>query len=350
MPKSKRNARPVWPNGRRMETADKQSVCSFASLLKGAKRAMRSVRWKNSVARYEVRLTENLWKLHQELMDDTYGTREGQTFPIYYPKYREVTAVKLEDRIVQSSFVVNVIYPQVISKMNPNNCACLKGKGVDYARNRLKEILKDCSPDAYALKIDMKNYFGSINHRIMIDVMSKYITDEWSRWFYADVINSNGKDVGIGLGSEINQLSASVLLNDLDEVLDNGKYIRYADDVLFIGTKEECKAALETARRITSGLFLKISEGKTYIQRIRYPLAFLGFTFLRHDNGKVTLKRLREKVKDEKRKLKKMYIKGIPEERIAEHYQSVRATMAKGCRSGVVKLDRYHKQVKKAGG
>lgn len=73
-------------------------------------------------------------------------------------------------------------------------------------------------------------------------------------------------------------------------------------------------------------LKLKISYKKTFIQPISRPVSFLGFTFYLK-NHKITLKRIKSKLNNEKRKLRRMFKLKIPLERIRVHYNSVRSNM-----------------------
>ena len=134
---------------------------------------------------------------------------------------------------------------------------------------------------------------------------------------------------------------AVAFLNKLDHMLDDGDYERYMDDFAYVGTKEECEKALKIIEKVTSSLGLTLSKKKTYIQSLEQPVKFLGFTFLLHGTGKVTMKRCKDKLNNEKRKLRRMKKKNIPFDKIMEHYTCVRVVMKKGNRSGVVKLDRY---------
>ena len=134
---------------------------------------------------------------------------------------------------------------------------------------------------------------------------------------------------------------AVAFLNKLDHMLDDGDYERYMDDFAYVGTKEECEKALKIIEKVTSSLGLTLSKKKTYIQSLEQPVKFLGFTFLLHGTGKVTMKRCKDKLNNEKRKLRRMKNKNIPFDKIMEHYTCVRVVMKKGNRSGVVKLDRY---------
>lgn len=326
----------------RKETT-KYLVCNISNLLIAEKRCHRKVGYKNSVSRFDLNLLTKIYELHCELLNGKYTTSEGQVFEIFEPKYRLVTSTRFKDRIPQSSYVTNYMYPKIISTHIDNNCACVKEKGVEYARNKFKDILRKSFINDYCLKVDFKDYFGSIHHDMLFKELSSYMEDDWCNSYYQDVINCNKKCIGIGLGSEINQLSAVSFLNMLDHKIINfsNQYVRYMDDLLFIGTKEECKKILGLIRNESLRLKLNISLKKTYIQPVNKPIKFLGFTFLLHPTKKVTMKRIKQKLNNEKRKLKRMKRKNVPLERVLEHYQSVRAVMKKGNRSGVMKLDKY---------
>lgn len=329
------------PAERQTETISKYDVCNLSALMSAEERCHRGVGYKNSVSRYHMLALSKNYDTLQELINGKYKTQKGDSFEIFEPKHRTVTSTKYKDRIPQTSFVLNYIYPKVISKLIDNNFSCIKDRGVDAAREEFKRILRLHTPNDYVLKADLKGYFESINHQKLFDVMSEYINDIWAMEYYQDVINSNEQEIGITLGSEINQLSAVAFLNKLDHMLDDGDYERYMDDFVYVGTKNECEEVLKIIEKITSSLGLTLSKKKTYIQPLKQPVKFLGFTFLLHDTGKVTMKRCKDKLNNEKRKLRRMKKKNIPFDKIMEHYTCVRAVMKKGSRSGVVKLDRY---------
>lgn len=333
--------RNVYPGESQTETTAQKAVCNFSNLLLAEKRCHRSVGYKNSVSRFHMCVMSKTYELHQSLMDGTYHTQNGQKFEIFDPKHRIVTSTKYKDRIPQASFVVNFMYKEIIPNLIHNNFACIKGKGVDNARKAFKEILRNASIDDYCLCADLKGYFDSISHETLLNEMSPYLHDTWVLEYYADVINSNGQEIGIGLGSEINQLSAVSFLNRADHLIDNGSFVRYMDDFHYIGTKSECMQVLKLIEIECDRLHLKLSKNKTYIQPVKNPIKFLGFTFFKHPTGKITLKRIKSKLNNEKRKLRRMKESKVAFQQVLEHYKCVRAAMKKGNRSGVVKLDRY---------
>lgn len=337
------NKRSDYPVERQNEATVRDTVCALTSMYIANKRNKRNISYKNSVSRYNMLVLSKSYKLGEECANLIYTTGEGGHMVVTYPKYRDVKTTFYRDRMIQTSFILNYFYPEVVLHIYKNSHACIKGRGVDAARNQFKEMLRQASPSDYCLKLDITNYFGSIDHEKLINELYNYIHDDWSRWYYANVINANKNNIGIGLGSEIHQLSAVVFLNDLDKLIGNieDSYERYMDDFIFIGSKKKCEYVLFFAKEYLSYKGLSISEKKTYIQKVDKPIKFLGFSFLRHRSGKITMKRLKDKICDEKRRLKKMKRNNTQLENVKTHYNSVRAMMKHGNRSDLMQLDRF---------
>lgn len=337
----KRNTSPVE---RRTETTGK-TVCTFSSLVRSERRCHRRVGYKNSVSRFHLLTMSKCYGICKDISNGSYKTGVGKSFEVYEPKYRIVTSTSYNDRIPQTSFVLDIFYPRVVPNMVAENFACYKDKGVDAARDKMIENLKLANMDDYVLCADIKNYFGSIDHQKLIEELVPFIGHE-DIWFYEDVIESNKQNIGLTLGSEINQLSASSFLYRFDKIaVSMGLYERYMDDIRFIGSKERCLKVLEILENFARSVNLELSVKKTYIQPISRPVSFLGFTFLKHPSGKVTMKRKKDKVNHEKRKLRRMKKANVPFERVQVHCQSVRAGLKKGNRSGVVKYDNFVKSL-----
>lgn len=340
-----RNTYPVQESGQTEATVQK-TVCGLNALLENEVQTHRRVGHKNSVSRFHMLTMSKCLKLSNQLMTGAYHPEKGEPHEVFEPKHRVTIASKYPDRVPQSSYVTNYYYKEVIPHLSEANCACMKGRGTDYARKRLKDILREAEPGDWCVKADMTGYFASIVHDFLVQELSQFITDSWALYFFKLIVENTRNPVGLDLGSEVYQLSATSYMNHLDHKLsDLGGYVRYQDDLLFVGSKERCLEALGLIRTEADRLGLTVSEKKTYLQPIRRPVRFLGYSFLRHETGRVTLKRLPEKVRRERRKLKRMKEKEVPIERIDAHYQSVRASMKKGSRSDLMKLDRYYKSL-----
>lgn len=341
MPNDK-DERNVHPVDRQTKATDIMSVCGLNALLAGEARAHRRVGYKNSVSRFHMLAMSKCNDLKNSLLDGTYKPERGEKHEVFEPKYRLTVSSKYVDRVVQASFVVKYFYPHVIPHLIDNNFACIKGRGVDQARKAFKEILRNADINDWCVCADMTNYFGSIRHDKLYDEVGRYITDDWAAWFYSLTVENSSYPVGLDLGSEVYQLSATSFPNRLDHSLNHGGYLRYQDDLRIVGTKEQCKAYLSMIREGAEELGLTLSEKKTYAQPIRRPVKFLGFSYLKHPTGKVTMKRLPEKIRREKRKLKRMFANGIPPERIQDHWLGARECIRKGSRSDLYKMDKLY--------
>lgn len=159
--KNKRNASPVE---RRTETTGK-TVCTFSSLVRAERRCHRRVGYKNSVSRFHLLTMSKCYSIYKDIATRNYKTGIGKSFEVYEPKYRIVTSTSYNDRIPQTSYVLDVFYHKVVPNMIEENYACYKGKGVEKAREKMVENLRTCNFDDYILCADIKNYFGSINHK-----------------------------------------------------------------------------------------------------------------------------------------------------------------------------------------
>ena len=341
----KRNEHPACGQKKATDSLDpaRESVCGLNALLKAEERAHRGVGYKNSVSRFHMLALSRCAELSNELSNGEYRPAKGERHEVWEPKYRVVSSSKYLDRVPQASFSVNYFYKKIVPHLIENNYACIKGRGVDLAREKLKEILRSASEDDWCLKADMKNYLASIRHEALYGELGEYIADPWAMEYFRQTVENATAPDGLDLGSEIYQLSATSFLNRLDHMLDDGKYIRFQDDLLYVGAKPDCVRALRIIREEAARLGLVLAEKKTYMQPVRNPIRFLGFTFWRHETGRVTLKRLPEKLRHERRKLRRMRNKGIPADRVRTHYMSVRAGLRKGSRSDLYKMDRYAK-------
>lgn len=218
-----RNAHPVQEIGQ-TEATVQDAVCGLNALLAAETRTRRKVGYKNSVSRFHMLTMCKCWILLQELLNGTYKPEKGEKHEVFEPKYRVTVSAKYRDRVPQSSFVKNCFYPSVVPHLSKVNCACLKGRGVDYARNILKQILRNASMDDWCLKVDMKSYFASIDHEVLFEEFKQYFPDEWAFGFFKMTIENTANSVGLDLGSEVYQLSATAFLNRLDQRLDHGTY------------------------------------------------------------------------------------------------------------------------------
>ena len=108
-----------------------EQVISFDNLYKGLKQSCRNIRWKDSTVGYEGNALKNTYRLRESLLSGKYKIDRYQHFTIYEPKRRDIVATRLKDRQFQRSLCDNGLYEQITKSFITDNCACLRGRGVD---------------------------------------------------------------------------------------------------------------------------------------------------------------------------------------------------------------------------
>lgn len=272
-------------------------IIAFPNLLLAAKRAARGKRYRSNVAAFTLALEEELHGLQQELMSHSYRPGRYRTFVIRDKKPRLISAAPFRDRVVHHA-LCNMIEPIFDRGFLDDSYACRKGKGTHTAINRASGF---ASRFRFVLKCDIQQYFSSIDHGVLMELIRRRIWDKEVLWLVNTIIEAShshqeftsyfpGDDLftpferrkGLPIGNQTSQFFANVYLNGLDhyikEVLQAPAYIRYVDDLLvFHHRKEPLHHICEAIRTYGENLRLRLHPGKCYVAPVR-----TGFTFLGH--------------------------------------------------------------------
>ena len=295
-----------------------EQAIGFKQLYKGLKKSCKNVRWKDSVVGYEVNAMRNTHRLRQSLLNGTYKIDPYQRFKVHEPKERDIVATRIKDRQFQRSLCDNGFYEQITRGFITDNCACLIGRGVDYTLNRLtchlRRYRQKHGNQGWVLKCDIHHYFESINHEVACRAIRKCVADTQIADRVCEVVNSFGEIRGIGLGSQISQLVALSVLNDLDhfikERLRIKHYIRYMDDfVLIHPDKEYLQYCLTEIEREVNKIGLFLHPNKTKISPLSQGVKLLQWRFLITDSGKIVRRMGKNKMGRQRRKMRKIYVK-----------------------------------------
>lgn len=328
---------------------------TFKELYKGLKKSCCNVRWKDSVTGYEANGLKNTYLLRQSLLDGTYKISGYQRFKVHEPKEREIVATRLKDRQFQRSLCDNVLYPQITRSFIRDNCACQRGKGVDDTLDRLTVHLRRYyfkhGPNGWALKCDIRHYFAETPHDVAKAAIRKRLTDQRAAYYTDSIIDSFGGDKGIGLGSQVSQITELAVLDDLDhyikERLRIKHYLRYMDDFILIHEdKSVLLAALAEIEKRLSALGMTLNK-KTQILPLKNGVLWLKWRFVLTDTGKVIRKICMKSVVRERRKLRKMAklaVAGrIPVAAITESFITWKAHAQRGnCRKIVADMQKLY--------
>lgn len=315
---------------------------SFGELYDGLRKARRNVMWKDSVAGYSLDGLKNTYKLRQELQSGDYKISKYQRFVIHEPKTREIVATRIRDRQFQRSLCDNILYGDMTRGFIHDNCACQRGKGVDFAMNRLEKHLRDYyrehGTDGWVLKADIHHYFPETPHDVAKQAVRKRVKCDRAYQAAADIIDSFGGEKGIGLGSQVSQLVELAVLDDLDHLIkEKGKirhYIRYMDDFILIHhDREYLQKVMKAIEKQLTMIGLELNR-KTQIYSLKHGITFLKWRYTLTDSGKVIRKMSRKKITKQRRKIKKLATKvimgSLPESALDDSFKSWEANAKRG--------------------
>lgn len=372
-----------------------ERFCSFDAMYDASYKVCRNVRWKDSTINFEENRIETILKTEADLRACEYEQLVFSCFSIIERgKPRDIRACHINDRLVQNALCEQVLLPELTPRFIYDNCATLRGKGIDFALKRVKKHLQQAhrkyglGKDFYGLRIDIQKYFDSIDHKslkkaakrlikdkriyqlccYLIDTFSFKLTKDSSpipgkdyyiskRHKYTRISTTNFKpgrkyyeydNKSLGLGSQTSQLFALLALNEIDHFIKEELHIkyygRYMDDLyLFHNDSQylaECEKRIEV-RLNKQGL--KMNKKKTTITRIspihadgkrHAPLKYLKWNFYLTDTNHIIQIPFKKKVAHQRRKLKKMqalWLEGkISTDEIQKSYQGWRAHISKG--------------------
>lgn len=304
-------------------------IFTFENLYNAYLECRKGKQHKGEVIRFEANLSYNLFKIQNELLLKKYKLGNYKKFCIYEPKERLIEALPFKDRVVVRCFCDITLKSKIDKKLIYDNCACRKGKGTIFAIKRLhkflrKEYQKTQNNKIYFLKCDIKKYFASINHDVLLSILEEIHFSKDEMWFIKKLIKEQPDQVekGLPLGNQSSQWFALLYLNKIDrfikEKLQVKSYVRYMDDMILVHND---KAFLLNCKRKIEELcidLLKIElNKKTQIGQVKNGIDFLGYRHILTETGRIIVKlrySSKQRMKKHLKTVNKLYRKGIVDE------------------------------------
>ncbi|MDO8517615.1 MAG: reverse transcriptase domain-containing protein [Nanoarchaeota archaeon] len=294
-----------------MKTYNKlyDKICLINNLANAWREARKGKTKKIYVIEFEQNTKENLLKLREELLNQTYKPQPLKTFTLRDPKTRRISKSAFIDRIVHHA-LVRVIEPIFDKTFIYDSCANRKGKGNLFALNRFdlfkRKVTNNLKSEAFCLKADIKHYFQEVSREVLLKVIKKKLSDERVLWLIEQIIKnyqSEKTDKGMPLGNLTSQFFANIYLNELDYFVKHKLrvkyYIRYVDDfVILHKSKEQLEEwKIKIDEFLKQELKLELHKEKSKIIPLSHGIDFVGFRNFYH------FKLLR------KRNIRKIFIK-----------------------------------------
>ena len=288
------------------------SVFSLENIYRAYLDCRKNKRNKHDALEFEFDADENLFKLCCDLQNRTYHPSTSVCFINKKPKLREIFAAHFQDRVVHHLLVryLEKIWEPIFIF---DSYASRQNKGTHLAVKRLKKftqkVTNNSSIPAYYMHLDIKNFFLSIDKRVLFELITNRKMHKNMKWLtHVLIFHDPTKDYelktsrsllnkvpaqkslfgdedekGLPIGNLTSQFFANVYLNGFDQFIKHELkcrfYMRYVDDFILIHKNKEILNSWKKPIKgyLKNYLNLKINESVTKIQPISNGIDFLGY-------------------------------------------------------------------------
>lgn len=237
-----------------------------------------------------MRLTDNINELHQKLLNKKFEHGQYHAFRLNDPKPRLIHKASVCDRLVHHA-VYRKLAPGFDRFFIHDSYACRKGKGVHKALERFarfgNKVSRNHTRTTWVLQCDIRKFFDSIDHQVLLAVLRQYITDEATIQLLEVIIGSfsiqSTLKTGLPLGNLTSQLLVNVYMNVFDQFvkrkLKMEYYIRYADDFVFLHHNRDYLEMLlpQVEQFLFDTLNLTLHPNKIHMKTLYSGIDFLGW-------------------------------------------------------------------------
>ncbi len=233
-------------------------------------------------------LMDNILTLQNELKTKTYTHGSYQAFNISDPKPRNIHKACVRDRLLHHA-IYRQLYFSFDKKFIFHSYSCRRNKGTHRALGAFTKMAQKVSANhtktCWVLKCDIKKFFASIDHKILLNILEERITDTDVLWLLKQVIKSFHTQLskGLPLGNLTSQLLVNVYMNEFDKFVKHKLrmryYVRYADDFVFLS--HDCSYLMnilpQVEQFLSDTLKLSLHPHKVGIKTVASGVDFLGW-------------------------------------------------------------------------
>lgn len=271
-------------------------IISPQALFRAWKIFQHDKRKKPDVASFALNLEQNVFDLYRDLKNETYKHGPYKGFWIHDPKLRRIHKATVRDRVLHHAVfaVLNKIFePTFIN----DSYSCRIGRGTHKGMKRVAEMIRAVSKNythpCYVLKCDIKKFFGSMNHDILLKVINKKIKDEKVQKLLQEIVESFGSDQpnlferkGVPIGNLTSQTFANIYMNEFDQYVKHTlrvkNYARYTDDFVIVSNDKIYleKLLIPLREFLNQNLRLDLHPKKVELRKHNHGIDFLGYLLL----------------------------------------------------------------------
>lgn len=263
-----------------------------------------------------------LQDIQTSLKDGTYRPMKNRIkeIPKANGKTRTLGISSIRDRVVQAALKL-ILEPIFEADFQDGSFGYRPKRTAHEAVKRVAQAIVE--QKTRVIDLDLKAYFDTVNHAILLKKMAKRIKDDQIMHLLKIMLKTGGK-VGVPQGSVLSPLMSNIYLNEVDKMLEKAKkvtkiqekyyqleYVRWADDLVILISHHPSNDKLweQINRRLREELMklkVQINEEKTKYLNLDKgeTFAFLGFTYRKAKMRSGKWGVLKEPKKQAKQKLK----------------------------------------------
>ncbi len=285
-------------------------IISVQNLLFAWGEFVKGKKTRKDVQAFQLRLMDNIFNLYFELKNKTYQHCGYEAFKISDPKPRDIHKANVRDRLLHRA-IYRKLYPFFDRAFIPDSFSCRLDKGTHKALDRFtrfhRRVSKNHTRTIWVLKCDIRKFFASIDHDILMHILKIYISNTDILHLLNQIIDSF--PTGLPLGNLTSQLFVNIYMNEFDQFVKHKLkvkyYIRYADDFVILSEdKLHLEEILNEIRKFLSErLKLSLHPNKVSISTLASGVDYLGWVHFSDHRvlRTATKKKMLRKISDKNR-------------------------------------------------
>ena len=212
---------------------------------------------------------------------------------VHDPKPRNIHKATVRDRLLHHA-IYRLLYPSFDTSFIHDSYSCRDKKGTHKAFQQLvrysRKVSENHTSARFALKMDIRKFFDSIDHEVLLGLLRKKIVDPLVMELLENILRSFERSPGKGmpLGNLASQLFANVYMDPLDKFVKHRLkakyYLRYADDFLILASNpdELMGYFVEINCFLKNTLKLSLHPDKISLRKFSWGIDFVGYVARPH--------------------------------------------------------------------
>ena len=243
-----------------------------------------------SYAEFKKEFATNINELIESIIKGTFSPEPLKKIEIDKPnsdEKRPIALSAIKDKLIQR-VIYTCINEHFDKSFSDKSYAYRPDKSTLKAINRVTQFLNE--KYLIIVKTDIDNFFESIDHDILLQILDYQISDKRIIRLISLFIQTGGfkefnygeHDQGVHQGDILSPLLSNIYLDAMDKYLEKHEvpFVRYADDfVMLFKNEQDAKERLERLKKYLASLKLTLEETKTGITHISDGFTFLGVRF-----------------------------------------------------------------------